>query len=343
MEHKKLYFKGLLITLSFIFVLNGHCQIGINTDTPDSSAVLHIHGEDRGLLIPRIADTSLISHSVADGLIIYNKTENKFQYFNSKEWVVLIPAKLIGSTFKLDYDLGVDIIHPNHEKLTVKGNSEIAGDLNVQGKLSTNDSLVVKGSSAIDGNLKIQGDIKANGKIQDGKGVIVPVGTINAYAGVTAPPGWLLCDGEAYNITQNGFDLQALFNVIDTIYGDGTYDKNSIIVNRDFNVPDFRGQFLRGLDVTGKFDPNTERVLGSRQEDAFQGHQHLEYSTYAKSGGLFRGGVDWHQAVQTNTSRDYVTDPKGDYGTPRVASETRPKNVAVNFIIKYQTMSDLNK
>ena len=64
---------------------------------------------------------------------------------------------------------------------------------------------------------------------------IIPPGTIFPYGGTTPPSGWLLCDGGEYLRTQ----YPALFAAIGTAYGtnDATY----------FNVPDFRGTFLRGV------------------------------------------------------------------------------------------------
>jgi len=64
---------------------------------------------------------------------------------------------------------------------------------------------------------------------------LVPAGTIHAYGGSTPPTGYLLCDGAVLEISE----YPALFAAIGTNFGapNGT----------SFNLPDLRGQFLRGM------------------------------------------------------------------------------------------------
>jgi len=69
------------------------------------------------------------------------------------------------------------------------------------------------------------------------------VGEIKAYAGSSAPTGWVLCYGQAISRTI----YAALFAVIGTTYGVG--DGSST-----FNVPDLRGRTLAGLDNMGGSD-----------------------------------------------------------------------------------------
>jgi microcystin-dependent protein len=71
-----------------------------------------------------------------------------------------------------------------------------------------------------------------------GSAHITPAGAVTAFAGATAPAGWLLCVGGVGNRTT----LAALFAVVGTTYGagDGT---------TTFGLPDFRGRVLVGLDA----------------------------------------------------------------------------------------------
>lgn len=55
-----------------------NAQVGIGTSTPDASSVLEISSTDKGLLIPRVTTANLPS-SPANGLIVYNTTENCLQ------------------------------------------------------------------------------------------------------------------------------------------------------------------------------------------------------------------------------------------------------------------------
>lgn len=64
-----------------------------------------------------------------------------------------------------------------------------------------------------------------------------PVGVIQAYAGATAPTGWLLCDGAAVSRTT----YAALFAVCSTAYGAGNGSTT-------FNLPNFKGAVPAGYD-----------------------------------------------------------------------------------------------
>jgi microcystin-dependent protein len=65
----------------------------------------------------------------------------------------------------------------------------------------------------------------------------VPVGSVSAYAGATAPSGWLLCDGAAVSRTT----FAALFGVVGTTYGPGDGSTT-------FNVPNLKGRVPVGFD-----------------------------------------------------------------------------------------------
>lgn len=73
---------------------------------------------------------------------------------------------------------------------------------------------------------------------------VSPSGLISAYAGATAPAGWLLCDGSAVSRTT----YAALFAAIGTTYGSGDGSTT-------FNVPNYKGRVPVGLDgAQGEFD-----------------------------------------------------------------------------------------
>ncbi len=71
-------------------------NVGINTDgsTPDSSAMLDVKSTTHGILISRLSDAQRNAiPSPATGLLIYNTTTNRFNYYNGSGWYE------IGSTF----------------------------------------------------------------------------------------------------------------------------------------------------------------------------------------------------------------------------------------------------
>jgi microcystin-dependent protein len=143
----------------------------------------------------------------------------------------------------------------------------------------------------------------------------IPVGTIIAFAGAVAPRGYLLCDGTAYS----RITYEDLYSVIGTLYGsmDGA----------TFKVPDLRGEFLRGVDNGRGVD--TGRALGSLQLDEFKAHKHNMLF------GSGDGGL-WHYSNNRMTGNTEggtsITDvPMYTSG----GAETRPRNVAINYCIKY--------
>lgn len=85
--------------------------------------------------------------------------------------------------------------------------------------------------------IQISGDVQANH--------LSPVGTVNDFAGSTAPTGWLLCYGQAVSRTV----YKDLFSVISTTYGSGDGSTT-------FNLPDTRGRTVAGKDNMGGTSAN---------------------------------------------------------------------------------------
>lgn len=155
----------------------------------------------------------------------------------------------------------------------------------------------------------------------------VPVGMMAPYGGTSAPTGWLLCDGSAVSRTT----YAALFALIASTAGSGD-------TATTFNLPDFRGRFLRGKDSGQARDPdassrtamNTGGSTGDNlftlQADELKTHSHL----YRASGqAALASGAEFVR-FDANTGN-------GGVGTSDYAgtTETRPKNASVNYIIKY--------
>lgn len=146
------------------------------------------------------------------------------------------------------------------------------------------------------------------------------------YAAPNAPTGWLLCDGQAVSRTT----YATLFSLIGTTYGAGDGSTT-------FNVPDLRGEFIRGLDRGRGVD--TGRVLGSAQQDALQNITGT-MSNVAFSGGsttttgAINAGANLGSTYAAGSSGN-VRDISFDASrVARTATETRPRNVAMNYIIK---------
>ena len=157
----------------------------------------------------------------------------------------------------------------------------------------------------------------------------VPPGTIIAFAGDTGhvPNGWLLCDGQGLSTTDPKY--AALYAAIGTNWG----STGSGI----FNLPYTWGLFFRGCtNGHPSSDPesgsrtevqkggNTGDKVGSYQDDAFRAHSHDVISNNNPPDG--RG--DGFLPTIGSRINNHPTSSVGGL-------ETRPKNVYVNYIIKY--------
>jgi len=85
--------------------------------------------------------------------------------------------------------------------------------------------------------------LPAYGEAGGGFGEEMPVGSILVYAGSTAPEGWLMCDGELYDILA----YPELFEVLEFTYGENA-DKDA------FRVPDLAGRVPVGPSATWHFN-----------------------------------------------------------------------------------------
>ncbi len=152
---------------------------------------------------------------------------------------------------------------------------------------------------------------------------IVPIGSIIPFAGDSAnlSDGWLLCDGSEVSRTT----YQSLYELIGDLYGKGDGSTT-------FNLPDYRGMFLRGVDHGAGQDPDsssrtaqsggtaTGDNIGSRQDDELKKHSHSYVKFPVDNSIEIAGGTHWGD----------LDSQTGEYG----GNETRPKNVYVNYLIR---------
>jgi len=80
--------KSALITLFFyVAILSNGQSVGIGTVNPDTSAAVDITSASKGLLIPRLTTTQRDAiATAANGLMIYNSTENQYNFYNGTRW-----------------------------------------------------------------------------------------------------------------------------------------------------------------------------------------------------------------------------------------------------------------
>ena len=153
-----------------------------------------------------------------------------------------------------------------------------------------------------------------------------PVGTVHAFAGVYAPNGWLLCNGQAVSRSQ----FSRLFSVISTRYGGG--DGYST-----FNVPDMRDRFIEGANsynVGTPLSAGIPNITASASEFYCNG-DHINtngamYQTSSTYDDLMGSSDLWKQyrvGLGFDASRSSAV-----YGR---SSTVQPNALNMNFIIKY--------
>lgn len=172
----------------------------------------------------------------------------------------------------------------------------------------------------------------------------VPSGSVFTYASTTVPSGFLECNGAA--ISRSTF--ASLFSNISTTWGSG--DGSST-----FNLPDLRGQFVRGWSNTKTGTGDDGRGFASSQSDQNQSHNH-SLSTVSLTGGIRKisegfnsGGSASGVFTKTQDGTNSITgasstSPVGgvDFDGSHThtmgnngGTEVRVKNYALMYIIKF--------
>lgn len=150
-------------------------------------------------------------------------------------------------------------------------------------------------------------------------------GQIAYCAAGVIPSGWLECNGAAISRATYG----TLFASIGTNYGAGDGATT-------FNLPDLRGEFLRGADRGRGIDAG--RAIGSAQGDAIRDIQADMGVVVSDTVGGAASGVEWTNDFSSAQKGASLGASKINFKASRVvpvASENRPRNVAVLTIIKY--------
>lgn len=147
-------------------------------------------------------------------------------------------------------------------------------------------------------------------------GDATPVGAIMGFSMSTVPTGWLECSGAAVSRTT----YADLFAAIGTTYGAGDGSTT-------FNLPDLRGEFLRGWDHGRGVDAG--RGPGSFQDGEVEEHDHIT-PIYDTGIGYPSAGVSPATGVAPSGNRSSTVTKTSATG----GAETRPRNVAVMYCIK---------
>ena len=147
-------------------------------------------------------------------------------------------------------------------------------------------------------------------------------GTIQMYAGLIAPSGWMFCDGSA--ISREIYS--ELFSVIGTAYGSGNGSNT-------FNVPNFKGKVPVGLnsseiefDTLGKSSGEKTHILTTPEMPS---HNHT-----------FQAWNNTNTDTSDIFTNDWRLDPgSGTWGTSNTGGGQAHNNLqpylVMNYIIKF--------
>jgi hypothetical protein len=158
----------------------------------------------------------------------------------------------------------------------------------------------------------------------------VPVGAVEFFAMSTAPSGWLKANGAAVSRTT----YSALFAAISTTFGAGDGSTT-------FNVPDLRGEFIRGFSDGRSVDSG--RSFGSFQKGSLvgvDGPGGANCSTsYANTGAFEDLGVEETNSTAypngLNVYTPSATGPSARFVLDAGCAVVRPRNIALLSCIKF--------
>jgi len=174
----------------------------------------------------------------------------------------------------------------------------------------------------------------------------VPSGSVFCMAVATVPSGYLECNGAA--VSRSTYAV--LFAVIGTAYGAGNGSST-------FNLPDLRGEFVRGFDngrgvdsgrsiassQSSQFGQHNHNVSASSSSSVTDpGHKHTinhNLGNLISSGGAFgmkdSGTADRMNDATTGISVSTTTTiSQSNRGGTSNSSETRPRSIAMMYVIK---------
>jgi len=181
-------------------------------------------------------------------------------------------------------------------------------------KLSADDIKTINGASIVG-----QGDVSVQS---------IVTGTIIIKANTDVPSGFLECNGAALSRTT----YKELYDIIGTTYGAG--DGSST-----FNLPDLRGEFIRGWDNGRGVD--TGRNIGTSQSDTIRNITgtftdiRVRLNGITTTSGAFTSTNGVYSADSSNGSaitKNYNFDASNVVPT---SNENRPRNISMMYCIKY--------
>lgn len=163
------------------------------------------------------------------------------------------------------YATGTNSHSQNLSTYAYGDNQTAMGKYNIADNNNTYALIVGNGTSNARSNaltLDWEGNLSIAGTLTAASGGSTPTGTVNIFAGSTAPDGWLLCKGQAVSRTT----YADLFAVIGTTYGAGNGSTT-------FTLPDLQGRAAIGSGTYYKEETSEGATYTLGEADGEMEHQ----------------------------------------------------------------------
>ena len=214
--------------------------------------------------------------------------------------------KILASRF--DNIFIADIKESFENCLTKDGQIAPIGAFNMGGQKITNLGTGTNGTDGVNVN-----------QVNQALTTLFDVGDIKTSVRSANHGNWFLCNGQA-------IDRQVyseLYNIIGTNFGAG----DGVTT---FNLPDYRGKFLRGLGGNSAADIYTTQAEGLPDHD----HSYTAQSRHGRS-GTGPSGAWWSDGdVSYGTPTGIVTKASASNAIYGASNHVTPINQAVNYFIK---------
>jgi len=254
-----------------IFAYNGATFVEVSFHPADV-------GASAGSIATNPGATAPTNNALGQLWLDTSQTPDELKVFDGSGFVRVDPQGLTQTDADLRY---VQITNLNLNFLPLTGGT-LTGDLTLNGNPTTNNMASNKAY--------VDSQISSIPAATD----LTPAGTIIYSARTTAPPGYIKANGAAVSRTT----FADLFAAIGTNFGNGNGSTT-------FNVPDLRGEFIRGVSDGRSLDAG--RAFGSVQGSAFGQHNHglsgsvssSSAGSHGHSGGTGGGGSHAHSKGST--------------------------------------------
>jgi hypothetical protein len=128
-------------------------NVGIGTTTPHANAILEVNSSNKGLLLPRVADTNAVSGPKPAGLTVYSNSDNKLYFYNGTKWQSSAAANGSDSLWYLKND-SVNYtdrkyvgINTDLNLLPPQATLQITGDILIQGATVNSNAAATAGQT----------------------------------------------------------------------------------------------------------------------------------------------------------------------------------------------------